>query len=104
MAENLAPHVARNLSQSKGAVRWSWRYLKKCLALLELLLPAYTLYLKLAPQTRQAFEKAIEYLKRNEKQLHPVLDVHMAARVMDRRVREIEPIQRSGRTTKRATG
>lgn len=47
------------------------RYLDKYMEFLKLLLPAFTLYLSRSPKTQEAFDKAIVYLKRNEKHFTP---------------------------------
>lgn len=68
------------------------RYLDKYMEFLKLLLPAFTLYLSRSPKTQEVFDKAIVYLKRNEKTLHPVLDVRVAASVLQRRAIEIKQL------------
>ena len=90
--EQFAPLVARNLDRTTGATRWSWRYLKKYLDLLKLLLPAYASYLSRTPDTTKKFNKTIDFLKRNEKMLHAVLDVNMATSVLQRRAIEVEQL------------
>ncbi|MCC7191886.1 MAG: hypothetical protein IT444_03795 [Phycisphaeraceae bacterium] len=82
--------VRRNRVQTSGARLWSWKYLNHYLKLLDLLLPMLEAYLHGRSDTRQHLNKALDYLCRNEKTLHPVLDVYMFIVVWRWRANELE--------------
>lgn len=82
--------VRRNLGRSHGAVKWSWRYLDAYVKLLDLLLPAFESYLKAEPTFRAKLDKAIDYIWKTEKNLHPALDAHMLVGVLGWRTHELE--------------
>lgn len=72
------------------AVAQSWTYLAKYLDILDVLLPAYEAYLNRAPDCRAKFEQGFEFLWKNEKNLHPVLDVSTLIKVLKWRIHEAE--------------
>jgi len=90
LAEKAKGLTRRNLTRTRGAVRWSWRYLDSYLKLLDRLLPAYEAYLQCREDCRAKFEAAFDFLWRNEKTLHPVLDVSTLVKVLRWRIHEVE--------------
>ncbi|MEM2110617.1 MAG: DUF4838 domain-containing protein [Candidatus Bathyarchaeia archaeon] len=82
--------VAENLKISRGAILWSWKYLEKYIELMTLLLPAFEAYLERSSDCRKRFHKVFDFLWRNEKELHPALDVWMFIKVLRRRIIEVE--------------
>lgn len=90
LANQLRPMIKHNLARTNGAVQWSWRYLDQYADLLDLLLPAFEAYLKGEPDMRKKLDQAIHFIWKNEKLLHPALDAHMAAGVLQWRANELE--------------
>ena len=86
----LRPTVRRNLPRYSGGVRWSWVYLANYLNILELLIPAFGAYLACSADCRQKFEKVFDFLHKNERLLHPALDVDAFVSVLQQRVNEVE--------------
>ncbi|HXK44704.1 MAG TPA: hypothetical protein PL060_02030, partial [bacterium] len=84
------PFVARKAKSTTGATGWSWKYLNYYLELLEVLLPAMLNYLQRTSECRQKFEQVFEFLRKNEKILHPALDVSTYIKVLQWRVNEAE--------------
>jgi len=84
------PFVARKAKSTTGATGWSWKYLNYYLELLEVLLPAMLNYLQRTSECRQKFEQVFEFLRKNEKILHPTLDVSTYIKVLQWRVNEAE--------------
>jgi len=90
LVKSLRSTVQSNLGNTSGAVKWSWRYLKEYIDLLDLLLPAFDAYLHRSPDCRQKFEAAFDHLWRKEQLLHPVLDVSTFTIVLNWRIQELE--------------
>lgn len=82
--------VRRNLGKAHGAVKWSWRYLDAYAKLMDLLLPAFESYLKADPGFRAKLDKAMDYIWKTEKLLHPALDAYMIVVVLKWRANELE--------------
>jgi len=85
--------VRKNRRQADAVVARSWAYLEAYLDLMDRLVPAFRAYVDAAPDTRQAFERATEFLWRNEPRLHRVLDVYQAVGVLEQRVAEAEAVR-----------
>ena len=82
--------VAADRTAEPDAVRQSWRYLEYYLKLLELLLPAFEAYFNADEKLcRAKFEEAFNWLWRQERELHPVLDVFELVHVLKWRVNEL---------------
>lgn len=90
LADALRPVVQKNVKSTTGAVQWSWRYLSKYLDLLPTLVAAVEAYLRCGPDVREKFKAVHDFLWRNEKMLHPVIDVEMCYRTQMWRVNEAE--------------
>ncbi|MGC8805896.1 MAG: hypothetical protein ACP5QD_08195, partial [Candidatus Ratteibacteria bacterium] len=86
------PFVDRKAKSTSGANQWSWKYLRYYLELLGLLLPAMLCYLYRSSECRKKFEELFEFLRKNEKILHPALDVSTYIKVLQWRVNEAEGI------------
>ena len=82
-------NLRRYRRRNQPAVLWSWRYLERYLALLELLLPAMALYLSASREAVAAFAAVKTFLCRNERMLHPALDVYMMNNVLSWRMNEL---------------
>lgn len=82
--------VRKNLPRSTGAIQWSWKYLDGYVELLRLLLPAYEAYLHCSDQTAEKFQAVFDYLWKQEKTLHPALDVDTFIKVLQWRVNEVK--------------
>ncbi|WP_428939391.1 hypothetical protein [Fontivita pretiosa] len=91
--QSLKTLVLKELPQAKGAVKWSWRYLKHHTRLIELLLPAMLAYLDADPTLPRRMDRVYDYLWRTEKLLHPALDAFLMTQVLQSRVREVENIR-----------
>ncbi|MCM8759926.1 MAG: DUF4838 domain-containing protein [Candidatus Omnitrophica bacterium] len=86
--DRFKPFVEKRAKNNKGAIGWSWKYLYFYLQMLELMLPAYLLYLKRLPDCEQKFDKIFEFVRKNEKILHPALDVSTFIKVLQWRINE----------------
>ncbi|MGB9643126.1 MAG: DUF4838 domain-containing protein [Candidatus Ratteibacteria bacterium] len=86
------PFVDRKAKSTSGANQWSWKYLRYYLELLGLLLPAMLCYLYRSSECRKKFEELFEFLRKNEKILHPALDVSTYIKVLQWRVNEAKGI------------
>jgi len=84
------PLVSTARPDAPDAIQWSWKYLAKYLQVLNMLLPAYEAYLHRSPDCRAKFEAAFDFLWKNEKSLHEVLDVSQFIGVMGWRIHEAE--------------
>ena len=82
--------VQNNQGKGPEAIKWSWKYLAMHLDVLDVLLPAFEAYLKGEKAARRRFSQAFDHLWRNEKTLHPVLDVSMFVRILTGRITELE--------------
>ncbi|MCM8789110.1 MAG: hypothetical protein NC907_04905, partial [Candidatus Omnitrophica bacterium] len=92
ICEEFKTVVKKNVDSQQGAIGWSWKYLAHYLDLLDLMLPAFSSYLARSPECRENFERVIEFLRKKEKILHPVLDVSTFINVLQWRVNEAEGI------------
>ena len=90
LMEEFAPIVERNQKHAVPAVRWSWKYVKYYLELLDLLLPAMEAYVTESPETRKLLEKVFDWLWRRERILHPAIDVHMCVNTVRDLARDLE--------------
>jgi hypothetical protein len=81
--------VAKELPRARGALKWSWRYLKHHAQLVDLLLPAMAAYLDADPALVMRMARIHDYLWRTEKQLHPALDVFLAAQTLEAPLQEL---------------
>ncbi|MCE9589646.1 MAG: DUF4838 domain-containing protein [Planctomycetes bacterium] len=88
--EELRGLVKRNMGRAHGAVKWSWRYLDAHVKLMDLLLPAMGSYLRADPGFRAMLDKALDYVWKSEKLLHPALDAYMIVGVLQWRANELE--------------
>ncbi len=86
----IRPVAKRNLSRTRGAVQWSWKYFQKHLELLDAMLPMLEAYLRGDEQTRERFKRVQDFLFKNEKLLHPALDSFMMDTVWQWRPNELE--------------
>lgn len=82
--------VRRNRAASSGAVRWSWRYLGIYLDMMERWIPAVDAFLTRAPDGRARYEALFEFLRRQERVVHPDLDVFAYIKVAKWQIHEIE--------------
>ena len=82
------PIIDRNLKRTQGAVKWSWRYAKKFVDWMDLLVPAYEAYLNATPDVDERFEAAFEFIRKRESTLHPALDVFAVIKAMKWRIHE----------------
>ena len=80
----------RNHAKGAHAVQWSWKYLNMYLDLLELLLPAFEAYLNGDNRTECRFKVAFDFLWRNERTLHPALDVPGFVKILTQRITELQ--------------
>jgi hypothetical protein len=90
VAQRLHPLVQSNLKKTSGAVNWSWKYLALYLSWLDDLLPTMESYLEGRSDMRGRLNDALDFLWKNEKVLHPVLDVFECAGVLKWRANELE--------------
>ncbi len=84
--------VRKQKKSTNAAVGWSWKYLDYYLKLLDILLPAYSAYLNRAPDCKEKFEKVFEFVRKNEKTLHPAFDVSTFMKVLQWRINEAQGI------------
>lgn len=92
LCEDFKNIVKKNLDCSETAICWSWKYLDSYLKLLNFLLPAFTSYLKREPDCKEKFEKVFEFVRKNEKTLHPAFDVSTFMKVLNWRINEAQGI------------
>lgn len=92
ICKSFRPLVKKQAACEKNAVGWSWKYLDYYLELLDLLIPAYSAYLRRSSDCREKFERAFDFVKKNEKILHPALDVSTFTGVLRWRINEAEGI------------
>ncbi|MCX7704775.1 MAG: DUF4838 domain-containing protein [bacterium] len=84
--------VKKKARMEKGAIGWSWKYLDFYLQMLEILLPAYKSYLNRSPDCEKNFERVFEFVRKNEKIIHPALDVSTFIKVLQWRINEAKGI------------
>lgn len=92
--ESLKKLVATELPRARGAVKWSWRYLKDHARLIDILLPTMDAYLAADPSLSKRMERVHDYLWRSEKTIHPALDMFLMTQTLQSRVREVEQFGR----------
>jgi hypothetical protein len=90
LVDEARPLVKRNLCRTDGAVRWSWRYFDSYLELLDLWLPAMKEYLDGSERVAESFATLFAWLWKQEKSLHPALDVYQFVKVLGWRVNEVK--------------
>ena len=90
LIKEFSPLARSTPASVPDAVALSWKYLAKYLDILNVLLPAYEAYLQRSPDCRAKFERGFEYLQKNEKSLHTVLDVSTLIKVLKWRIHEAE--------------
>ncbi len=89
LCEDFDAVVKQQTKTAKGAVGWSWRYLDYYLKLLKLLIPAYDAYLTRSSDCKKQFEDVFEFLRKNEKTLHPAFDISTFMGVLRGKLSEI---------------
>lgn len=90
ICEQFRPFVSKKAKNTEGPITWSWKYLDYYIKMLDVMLPAMQSYLKRESDCREKFEKVFEFVRKNEKILHPAFDVSTFIKVMHWRINEAE--------------